>query len=53
MAIEDLKITFSVTIPQTLAKDIEDLRGNTPRSEYLRSIIANAINKQKAIAKAV
>lgn len=53
MAIEDLKITLSVTVPQVLAKDIEDLRGNIPRSKYLRLIIANAINKRKAIAKAV
>lgn len=53
MAIEDLKITLSVTVPQELAKDIEDLRGNIPRSEYLRSIIADAVRKQKAALKAV
>ncbi len=53
MAIEDLKITLSVTVPQELAKDIEDLRGNTPRSEYLRVIIAESVRKQKAAVTAV
>ncbi len=48
MAIEDLKITLSVTVPQKLAKDIEDLRGTTPRSEYLRVIITEFVKKQKA-----
>ena len=50
---EDLKITLSVTVPQELAKDIEDLRGNTPRSEYLRVIIAESVRKQKAAITAV
>ena len=52
MAIEDLKITFSVTVPRVAAEDVELLRGNTPRSEYLRNIIIDAIEKAK-ITKAV
>ena len=52
MAIEDLKITFSVTVPRVVAEDVELLRGNTPRSEYLRNIIIDAIEKAK-ITKAV
>ena len=50
MAIEDLKITF--TVPRVVAEDVELLRGNTPRSEYLRNIIIDAIEKAK-ITKAV
>lgn len=47
MAIEDLKITFSVTVPRVVAEDVEDLRGNIPRSEYLRNIIIDAVQKSK------
>ena len=52
MAIEDLKITFSVTVPRVVAEAVELLRGNTPRPEYLRNIILDAIEKAK-ITKAV
>ena len=52
MAIEDLKITLSVTLPRVVAEDVENLRGSIPRSEYLRNIIIDAIEKAK-ITKAV